>query len=571
MSDASTIPRPSVGPMKQMSRALARPTMVLMIVCTAVVAIAVLVPSSALIWESLTRKTQVGTVLTFDNYIRVLQRARTYTLLWNTVLFSAAMTLVSGALGFIFAWIAARTNTPLRRFMPVAILLPYLLPPSLGAILWILLLAPQNGIINAFLEPVFGPGFFNIYSFSGMVFVESLYTVPLSFVFFYATLVSLNPTLEEASAVAGAGTLRTFFHTTVPNMWPTIISVATILFILGFESFDVAWFLGYPAKIFILSIEVYVLTRIDYPSDVAGAAVYGVIALAAALILVAVYRHVTRERDRYAAITGKAYHTAVLDIGPVRYVACAIFYGLILIFGVLPLLLLIAMSLHAVSWPFAINGQFSGESYRWIFTDSQSLRALANSAELAILGALVVVVASFFVGYLSMRTHEKGRGLLDYLSFLPFAFPGTVLAIGIVSSLIRTPIYNTIWIMLLAYGIKFLPYGLRNVSNNMLQIHRELEEASFIAGGGLLQTMYRIVLPLTRPGLVAAWSLLFIVFMRQFSLPIMLASPGSQVATIMIFQEWDAGNVGHVAAYGIVLAASCVPFLIVARYLGREV
>lgn len=137
-------------------------------------------------------------------------------------------------------------------------------------------------------------------------------------------------------------------------------------------------------------------------------------------------------------------------------------------------------------------------------------------------------------------------------------------------TLIRTPLYNTIWIMLLAFSIKFLPYGLRNLSNSMLQIHRELEEASFVSGAGLLGTLRRVVLPLTMPGVVAGWSLLFIVFMRQFSLPIMLSSPGSQVVTIMLFQEWDAGQMGHVAAFGIILVVASIPFVVLARYLARD-
>ena len=142
-----------------------------------------------------------------------------------------------------------------------------------------------------------------------------------------------------------------------------------------------------------------------------------------------------------------------------------------------------------------------------------------------------------------------------------------MLAVGLIEGFIRTPIYNTIWIMVIAFVIKFLPYGLRNVSGSMLQIHRELEEASLSSGAGLLTTLRRVVLPLALPGIISGWSLLFIVFMRQFTLPAMLSSPGSQVATIVLFQEWEAGQVGHVAAVGCAIMALCVPFIIIARRL----
>ncbi|MBI2525740.1 MAG: iron ABC transporter permease [Candidatus Rokubacteria bacterium] len=559
---------PSVGALSRVKERLTAAHVVLW-ACFAIVGTAVVVPTGTLVWQSFTKSTPAGTVLALDSFARVLGKGATYQLLLNTVTFSAAMTVVAGALGFLFAWIAARTNAPGRRLMPIAILLPYLVPPTLGAITWILLLSPSNGIINMWLKALVGGAPFNIYSFAGMVFVESLYTFPLSFMFFFAALSSLNPTLEEASAVSGAGPLRTLWRTTVPSMWPTVLSVATLLFIIGLESFDVAWFLGYPAKIYLLSIEVFLLTRYKYPPDLGSAAVFGVIAFLAAVAMIAAYRRVTRQRERFATITGKGYRPGDLDIRWMRWPASIVFYLLVTVIGVLPVLLLLAISVDAVSWPFRITSRPSLENFRWILTDSESLRAIGNTAFLAIGGAFTVVILGFFVGYIGVRTQIRGRGVLDYLAFVPFAFPSTVLAVGIIGALITTPLYNTIWIMLLAFSIKFLPYGLRNLSNNMLQIHPELEEASYAAGAGLMRTLWRVVLPLTVPGIVAAWSLLLIVFMRQFSLPIMLSSPGSQVVTIMLFQEFEAGQMGHVAAFGMLLVGSCIPFIVVARYLGR--
>ncbi len=498
------------------------PTRPILMLCVLLVGTAVAVPCGTLIWESLSAQSAQGAAFSLTHYAKVLSSPASYRLLLNTVGFSATMTVVAGSLGFFFAWIAARTNVPLRSPMPVAILLPYLVPPMLGAISWILLLSPRNGIINQAFAPLVGAPIFNIYSFAGMVFVESLYTFPLSFTFFYATLITLDPVLEEASAVAGASTLRTLRYTTLPSMWPSIISVATLLFIIGLESFDVAWFLGYPAKIYTLSIEVFLLTRYEYPPDVGAAAVYGVIALVAAMLMVAVYRRITREQGRFVAIGGKAYRPGGLDIGRMRWPACILFYGLVAIIGVLPILLLLGISLGAVTWPFRVRPHLSVENFVWIISDSESLRALTNTALLAVLGALSVVSLGFIIAYVSTRTRERGHAILDYLSFLPFGFPSTVLAVGIIGALIHTPLYNTLWIMLLAFALKFLPYGLRSISNSMLQVHRELEEASFASGAGLFTTLHRVMLPLTAPGLIAAWSLLFIVFGRQFSLPIMM-------------------------------------------------
>ncbi|MEI8400001.1 MAG: iron ABC transporter permease [Alcaligenaceae bacterium] len=535
-----------------------------------IVSTTVLVPCLMLVYESLTVLDKGVRHATLQNYANILSEYRSFELLGRTVLFSAVMTVCAGSCGFLFAWIAVRTNTPGRRLMPIAVLLPYLIPPTLGAVCWILLLSPRNGIINQLLSPIFADGLFNIYSFAGMVFVEALYTFPLAFIFFYASLSAIDPVLEEASAAAGAGPLQTFWKITLPRMLPTLISVATILFIIGLESFDVAWFLGYPAKIYILSIEVFLLTRFNYPSDIGGAAVYGVLALIAAAALVQLYRHVTADDRKFVAITGKGYRLGTLDIGRYRWVASVSFYSLITIIGIIPIFLLGAISLDAVTWPFSLSGTARFDNYKWIFSDSESLRAITNTAMIALGGATLAVTIGFVISYVCTRTDVKGRGALDYIAFLPFAFPGSVLAIGIIATLIDSPLYNTIWIMLLAFCIKFMPYSIRNINSSIMQVHREMEEASHVSGGTMLTTIRRIVLPLVIPGLIAAWSLLFIVFVRQFSLPIMLSSPGSQVLTIMLFQEWDAGKMGHVAAYGILMVSASLPFMVAARLLSRQ-
>jgi iron(III) transport system permease protein len=400
-----------------------------------------------------------------------------------------------------------------------------------------------------------------------MVFVESAYTIPLAFMFFYTTLVSLNPTLEEASAVAGASGIQTFVHVTLPNMWPSIVSVATILFVVGFESFDVAWFIGYPARIYILAIELYTMTKMSFPSDFAGASVYGMIAVALAFGLIAIYRRVTRDQSRFTAITGKAYRRGVIDIGRARYVACALFYGFVLSIGVVPLIVLLAMSLQLFTIPFTLHAQGTFENFHWIFSDPQSLRSILNTAVISIVGAVAAVIAGFMISYSVTRTHEPGRSVLEYLAFLPFATPSTVLALGIIAILVWTPLYNTVWIMIVAFAIKFLPYALRSISNNLIQIHPELEEASFVSGGSLFTTLRRVTFPIAVPGLIAAWSMLLIIYSRQFSLPMMLASPDSQVITISMFNEWESGQMGHVAAYGVLLSLCCLPLLILARLL----
>ncbi len=160
---------------------------------------------------------------------------------------------------------------------------------------------------------------------------------------------------------------------------------------------------------------------------------------------------------------------------------CVLFYAFVLLVGVLPLLTMAGMSLKLISIPFAISLNGSLENFRWIFSDVQSLRGIRNTAAIAILGAVASVGIGFLFAYVITRTQERGRNLLEYMAFLPFATPSTVLALGVIAILVWTPLYNTIWIMMVAFAIKFLPYALRSASNTLIQIHPELEEASLSA------------------------------------------------------------------------------------------
>jgi len=134
--------------------------------------------------------------LTLDHYVDFFTQVDSYLIVGRTILFSVFTTLVAGTTGFLFAWLAVRTNIPGAKFMVIAITLPYLIPASFGAISWALLMDPAGGLIHQWLGIVFPADAFNIYSFSGLVFVEALCSFPLAFTFFYASLASTDPVLE---------------------------------------------------------------------------------------------------------------------------------------------------------------------------------------------------------------------------------------------------------------------------------------------------------------------------------------------------------------------------------------
>jgi iron(III) transport system permease protein len=176
------------------------------------------------------------------------------------------------------------------------------------------------------------------------------------------------------------------------------------------------------------------------------------------------------------------------------------------------------------------------------------------------------------ISWITVRTRIPGRSLLDAVTFLPITFPGIVLGVSLiwVYLTLPIPIYGTLWILLVAYITRYMPYGIRTVSSSMVQIHAELEEAAHISGASWLQTFGRIILPLLRPGLVAGWIYVVIVSMRELSSSILLYSSRSLILSVLIFDLWDGGQFTIVAALSVLMIVGLILLVVIAYGLGSR-
>jgi len=497
--------------------------------------------------------------LSFANYTAIYSQLETYRLLGTTALYAVGVAVTSVAVGFVLAWISVRTDAPLATRMPWLIFIPYALPATLTSVAWTILANPSTGLLNQALRTVLGSEVtpFNIYSFAGMIFVAATYSVPLAFTFLTATLHSQDPALEEVAGMSGAGPFRTFRRITVPLARPAIFSVLALLFILGLESFDVPAFLGIPANIYVFTTAIFIQTSVTTPPNFGQAAAYGALPLLLAMALTFYYQRIVSAPERFATISGKAYRPRRIALRGWRWLATTAFLVVFVVGAVLPLLTLFVVSLAPslrAATDFAVDS-FGLQHYAAILGDTVARRAIRNSLVLAVLGATLAVGASFLITVVMLRTRVRGRAALEYVLFLPFAFPSIVLAVGIIWGYVSFPIeiYGTIWIMLVGYVTKFLPYGLRSSSAALVQIDRELVEAAHASGATLWPVIRRVLFPLALPGLVAGWSLLVVVFLREFSMSLMLWSSGSEVVTVLFWDYWSNGQFGRLGALGILL------------------
>lgn len=509
---------------------------------------------------------------TLANYARAYGNPHTYRLIGASLVFAAGASALSIALAGLLAWITVRTNAPGRSLFELVAVVPNVLPPLLIATAWVLLLSPRIGLFNIVLRRV-GLPVLNVYSMPGMIFVEGLIITPLAFLFIAAAGRSVDPSLEEAARVAGSTSLQTVRRISARLILPALLAAGILNFVRVLESFDTPAIIALPARIDVLTTQIFREALAGYPPNHNLAATYAMSLLAITMFFVYVYQRITGRTERFATITGRGYRPQVIDLGVWRYAASAAALLILTLIVLLPFGVLLFTSLvpfYEVPTRETLR-LLTLKHYVFLMGSDRVARALRISVMLAVGGSTLAMILAAVVAYVTVRTRVLGRGVLEVLAFIPLAFPGTALAIGLLWGYVRLPIpiYATAWILLIAYITRFLPYGLRAMTSTMVQVHPELEEASRVCGAGLASTFRRILVPLLRPGFMAGWVILVTIFMREFSTSLFLYTPRSEPVGPLLYHLWIDGQQGRMAALGVVVSLASLVLVAVARRVTR--
>jgi iron(III) transport system permease protein len=512
---------------------------------------------------------------TLQNYVRAYSDPEAYLLLLNSFIFGFGASGLSLIFSLTLAWITIRTNAPFRRLFELTAIIPNILPPILVSISWVMLLNPSNGMINASIVNLFGleKGPFNIYSMAGLIFVEGLILTPLAFLIIAAAMKSMDPSLEESAKTLGSGEFGVMRRITFPLLRPAILAAATLNFVRALESFDTPAIIALPARIEVFTTKIWREALGSFPTNHNLAATYGVGILGIALVFVYLYRRFTSQVESFSTVTGKGFRPHQIDLGPWRYAASGVALLLLILLVVLPILVLLLVALmpyyHLPTWQTWQN--LTLENFHYVWATPRVHRAFANSLFLALVGATACMLLASLASYITVRSKIAGRGIIEGLVFIPWAFPGTAMALGLLWAYVDFPIpvYGTIWIILIAYVTRFLPYGLRAVTSTIIQVHKELEEASIVCGAGFIATFRRILIPMMRPGVMAGWIILMTIFMREFSSTLFLYSPGAEPLGPLLYFLYLDGMRGRVAAIGLVISLISVILIAIAQRYSR--
>jgi iron(III) transport system permease protein len=512
---------------------------------------------------------------TLAHYIAAYTDPLTYQLLFNSFIFAAGAAVLATFLAATLAWIAIRTNAPFRKFFELTAIVPNIFPPVMLAVSWTVLLSPRTGLINRLLMQTFdlAQAPLNLYSLWGMIYIEALITTPLAFLMVSAALYSMDPSLEESARVAGSSNLQIAWRITFPIVRPALLASVILNFVRAIESFDTPAIIALPARIEVFTTKIYREAIGAFPPNQNLAAAYGVSLLLVTMMFVYFYRRLTARSERYVTVTGRGYRPTIIDLGKWRWAASAVAGLILLLIVVLPFLVLIYVSfITYIHVPGPKTWELlTLDNYRSNLTDTRTFRALQNSLFLAIGGATLCMLLASLTAWVTTKTKIAGRGFIEALTFIPWAFPGTALAIGLlwIYVYVPLPIYGTLWILLIGYITRFLPYGLRTMTSTIIQLHDDLPQASMVCGAGFLTTFRRIMLPLLRPGFIAGWIILATIYLREFSLSIFLYSPGAEPLGPLLYHFYVDGNLGPMCSLALLVSVVCMVLIVIARKVGN--
>jgi iron(III) transport system permease protein len=499
---------------------------------------------------------------TLHNFVSTFTADNVGELILNSFVYAGVTAMVSVVIGFGLAWLVVRTNTPCKAFARLAALVPLIIPGILNTVAWSLMLSPQRGPINVWLRSIHLPTF-NVFSLTGMIFVQSIHVVPIAFLMGTASFTSMDSSLEEASLASGASPIKTFRRITLRMARPAILSAALLMFIQTISTFEVPQIIGVRGHRYVFVTQIYSALQ-SFPADYGTVSVLGMFVLVVAAIGLAISRRVGRS-STVQTITGKGFRPHAQDIGKWRWLGLFAFVLFFVIAVALPLLELIWAALHKAYVQPSVKafGNLSFHNFHEILVRPGLVKSVENSLIIALCAGLIVTVLASLIAYITVKTKVRGRGMLDGLATVPIAVPSVILGVGVLFFYLVAPLpfhlYGTLTILVIAFVTITLPYAMRYIAPGMAQIKDELEEAATASGASWLQTFRRVFIPLLMPSLLAAFLYAMIVSFREVSAAIFLYGPHTEPVAVQIYDLYANGSYPVVAALGIVM----VLFLVV--------
>lgn len=497
--------------------------------------------------------------------------------MWNTVKIAFFTTIVGTIAGVFYAWLLGRSDIPAKGLMRALFNIPYMFPPFLGAMAWDMLLNGRGGYFNKFLMNLLhlesAP--LNINSIWGIVFVEVSYYFPFVFMQVVAALEKMDPTLEECARIAGAKQRTVIWRITLPLTKPAISAGALLILTTSLAHFGVPSIIGYSQGIYTLPTRIYAVIynaggSFEGIRQGAALSVLLVAVVSAALIL----QNKILSSGSYDIIKGKSTRPTLIKLRGAKYPLLVFCVITLLVIVVVPLVMIVLVSfLKAYGLPLKLEN-FSLIQYTRVFKGGGTIDSIKNSLFASITAGVVCMLLGTLVAYVVQKIKPKNKGALEFMSMLPYAIPGTVLSIGVIlawqGSILNINLYNTIWIIIVAYLARYLSFSMKTSSAALLQVSSSLEEAARACGASHTESLSDITLPLIRPAMVSGFFLIFLPAMREVTTSILLYGPKTRTLGVQIYGLRDAGMIPQAAALATVAIGIIIILNTLVNYIVKD-
>lgn len=509
--------------------------------------------------------------LSFDNYAQLFGSAEFLRVIGNTLLLGALTTIFGTVVGVVAAIVIGRTNMPGRAAIGEVLIWPLYISHLVLGFGFSVMYGP-SGYVTLWVSQIIGAQPWDLYTIPGIAVICGIAQVPITYLFCIASTQAADPSLEDAARISGASPFRALWSISLPLLRPAIVYAVILNFTVALELLAIPLLFGRPAGYEFLTTYLYT-NGID-----AATPNYGLVGAAAALLLALVsfllwlQARLLRDSGRFVTLAGKAARPRVLSLGVWRW---PVFLGmaLYLTLGVgVPLLGVAMRSVTSFLTPLLPFWEvLTPDHFILIFSYPAYIRSIVNTIGIALFGG---ALCTLFVAMVAITVHRSdfkfGRAL-EFVATYPRAVPGLVAGIGFLWAMLLFPplglLHNTIWILVLAYIMRYLPTGFGAMSPMLLQIGRELDRASRTVGADWWTTATRILLPLIKPALFSTFAILFVAFFREYSAAVFLISPGAEVIGTMLLSFWIQGDAGPVAALAAFQVLMTFIFVYGARHL----
>jgi iron(III) transport system permease protein len=503
----------------------------------------------------LTTPTGAMGAFTLAYYRRLFADPKLFEALRNSTVFALGSAALAIVLGGFMAWLVERTNAPLKAFAWMTAIISLGTPYILYVTAWLFLLG-RSGPLNEWLASLTPDHHvqFNVYSMLGMVLIEGFLWSPMAFLLLSSVFRASNADYEDSARMCGASAWRVLSRISFRLAAPAFAAIALLVVVRAIESFEVPALVGLPGGVNVLTTNIYLDLKQQTPPDFGYSSAFSVVLLVIAGALLSFYSRLSANASRYHTITGRGFRPRPFDLGGLRWVGGVVIAVNFTVLLAIPTGALLWLSLLPFSQGFSWRGLrlLTGANYATVLHSTFYLDLVWKTFVMSAGAASAAMALMAIAAWLSVR-RKPGGWLLDQLASAPLVFPGIVLGVAMIQVFLAAPfpIYGTLAAFVVAYMIRFLPYGMRYAAAGVIQIHPQLEESAVLCGASWARVLTRVVLPLAAPSILSGWLFIFLIVARDLSMAVILASPSAQPVAVAMLDLWSNGQGTELAAFGL--------------------